>query len=270
MKYILITGANGGLASAIISRLLQKGDFVIGLDITEPKKISNNYLGISVDITKDESVKNAYIEVLKVTDRIDCIINTAGIMKFGSMIEEEPEVMERMIQTNVMGMYRINYFFMPLVEKSCDNKYKGRIINFSSEYGKYKTIPFNGFYTLTKHAVESYTDGLRRELKYLGIKVITIRPGAFKTNMQKSIYNVFDNIIDKTEHYKRPLKKLSGMLTLGSKNAKDAIVLAKVVEKAVYTKRPRKVYKKNYNFLVSLLSILPNWLVDGIFYRFFK
>ena len=75
----------------------------------------------------------------------------------------------------LIGMVRINRLFFPLVEKE-----KGRVIDFSSEYGTYLVVPFNAFYITNKHAEESYSDGLRRELKYVGIPFVTIRPGHLK------------------------------------------------------------------------------------------
>ena len=56
-------------------------------------------------------------------------------------------------------------------------------------------MPFHGFYPLSKHALEVYNDSLRRELSSLGIKVVIIRPGAFKTSMQGGIINQFENLV---------------------------------------------------------------------------
>lgn len=112
-------------------------------------------------------------------------------------------------------MVRINRLFFPLVEKE-----KGRFIDFSSEYGTYQVVPFNAFYITNKHAEESYSDGLRRELKYIGIPVVTIRPGAFKTEMENSTSSIFIAITDKSTHYKGVLKKMGPILEGGTKNAK--------------------------------------------------
>lgn len=83
---------------------------------------------------------------------------------------------------------------------------KGRFIDYSSEYGIYLVVPFNAFYTTNKHTEESYSDGLRRELKYIGIPVVTIRSGSFKTEMENSTSSIFKAITDKSTHYKVVLK----------------------------------------------------------------
>lgn len=116
---------------------------------------------------------------------------------------------------NLMGMESVNRLFSPLIEKE-----KGRYINFPCEYGTYQVVPFNAFYITNKHAEESYSDGLRRELKYIGIPVVTIRPGAFKTEMVNSTSAIFKAITDKSTHYKGVLKKMGPLLEGGTKNAK--------------------------------------------------
>ena len=98
-------------------------------------------------------------------------------------------------------MERINRLFFLLVEKE-----KGRFINLSSEYGTYQVVLFNAFYTINMKAIESYSDCFRRELKYIGIPVVTIRPGVFKTEMENSISAIFIAINDKSTHYKVVLK----------------------------------------------------------------
>ena len=102
-----------------------------------------------------------------------------------------------------MGIDKVNRLFFPHVEKE-----KGRFIDFSSEYGIYQVVPFNAFYITNKHAEESYSDGLRRELKYIGIPVVTIRPGTFKTEMENSTSSFFKAINDKSTHYRGNCKTL--------------------------------------------------------------
>ena len=142
--------------------------------------------------------------------------------------------------------------------------------DFSSEYGTYAVVPFNGFYTTTKHAVESYSDGLRRELKYIGIPVITVRPGAFKTEMESSTADIFRSITEKSVHFRPVLEKMGKLLVNGTKNAKSPDVMAQAVVKSVMAERPGRVCKCNHNLGVKLMSLLPMGWVDAIFYYMFK
>lgn len=266
MKYALITGAAGGIGSATAKRAIDGGFFVFGLDVAEKCPIeSHNFCYIKCNITSDESVENAKAEVLKTTDHLDCIVNIAGVMTMGSFIEKPASVFQRMMDINVIGMCRVNNVFFPLAEKC-----KGRIINFSSEYGTYTTVPFNGFYTATKHAVEVYSDGLRRELRYIGMDVATVRPGAFRTNMEKSTADIFDKLNKETTHYKTTLAKITPMLTGSTKKTKDVSIIAEVTYKAMTDVKLKRVYKSNHNLSVKLVSLLPAKLVDFIFYTMFK
>lgn len=260
MKHVLVTGASGGLGKAIVNKLLDDGNVVFGLDIKFAQTDNERYHQVICDVTSSESVQSAFNTVSSFTDKLDAIINTAGIMFMGSVVEQSADLMQKIMDVNVVGMCRVNQVFFPLVENA-----RGRIINFSSEYGKYTTVPFHAFYTASKHAVESYTDGLRRELKYLGIKVITIRPGAFDTEMTASTTPYFETICANTTHYNKVYNKLKPLMNNGTKGALNPTVLANVVAKAVYVNRPKRVYKVNHDFLVKFLSVLPDGLIDWIF-----
>ncbi len=167
-EYILITGAGGGIGKAVVRRLLQQGYEVFGCDIRKTDMKHKKYHGVVMDVTSVESIQEALKTVTKITDRLYAVINTAGIMYTGSLVEENPDRLDKIVDGNLLGMFRVNQIFFPLIEKG-----HGRILNFSSEYGKYFTSPFSAYYMLTKHAVESYSDGLRRELAFLGIPVIS-------------------------------------------------------------------------------------------------
>lgn len=263
-KTILVTGTSGGLGGSLARLLLDRGYRVFGCDLHTPTIEHKNFFALTVDVTNEESVCAAFETVKKQTETLAAIVNTAGIMFMGSLIEEPSGRLEQIINVNIIGTERINRVFFPLIESG-----RGRIINFSSEYGRYTTIPFNAFYTISKHAVESYSDGLRRELQYLGIPVITVRPGAFKTEMEKSTAEIFVRIKNGSTHYKKILERMEPLMNIGKRNAKQPTIMAKVVLKAIEAKKPRRVYSCNHNIWVTLLSILPEGLIDKVFYVLF-
>ena len=264
-RKILVTGASGGLGSAIVRELLGEGDEVFGLDLGEAAVSQSGYVHIRCDITDTGSVERAVGLVSERTDRLDAIVNAAGIMFFGALVEHEPENMDAILRVNVGGMNRVDTLFFPLMERA-----KGRIINISSEYGKFCALPFNGIYTASKRAVEAYSDSLRRELGYLGMKVVTIRPGSFATPMTSSTGPTFDRLVESSEHYSKIYKRLKPMMVNATKNAGDPSMLAKLVAKAVGAKRPRRVYRIKNDVRVGLLSALPEGAIDLVFRRFLK
>lgn len=93
-------------------------------------------------------------------------------------------------------------------------------------------------------------------LKYIGIAVVTISSGAFKTEMVNSTSAIFKAITDKSTHYKGVLKKMGPILEGGTKNAKNPKVMTRVVVKTIDAK-PKRVYKSNHNLGVKIMSYLP-------------
>ena len=264
-KTVLVTGASGGSGGALARLLLERGYRVFGCDLRAASIEHPEFHALNVDVTSEQSVQKAFNIVAGETDALRAIVNTSGIMFMGSLIEEPPGRLEQIVSVNLLGTDRINRVFFPLIENG-----RGRIINFSSEYGKYTTIPFNAFYTISKHAVESYADGLRRELQYLGIPVITVRPGAFKTDMEKSTEEIFFRIKNNSTHYEKILERMEPLMNIGKRNAKQPEIMAEAVLKAIEAKKPKRVYSCNHNFLVTLLSTLPERLTDRIFYFLFR
>ena len=186
-KYALFTGAAGGLASACIGVLLEKYPEwrVFAADKDEEKlrelagKCGERVIPVVTDVTSDAGCADCLRIVKEHTGGLDAVVNAAGIHTMASLVESDAAaVTERLAAVNLFGMMRINRIFFPLVKAA-----RGRIIDFSSECGFEKAQPFNTPYAVTKYGVEAYTDGLRRELNFLGIKVIKIQPGSFGTGL---------------------------------------------------------------------------------------
>lgn len=268
MKKALITGGAGGLGLATAKYLVDRGWIVYAADYNKAalESIQNEkIIPVQVDISNDESIANALLNIKKTTDKLDGIVNFAGIMAMGSVIEGDAEMMRRILDINLLGMYRINKAFFEMILSA-----KGRIVNISSEYGTLGAVPFNGFYTTAKHAVEMYSDALRRELVFLDVPVIKIRPGAFKTNMQGGTSTMFDKALAETVYYKSILSKMRSMMESKTGIAKDPIILAEKVYKALTDSRPRLVYSANLNKSQKLLSMLSERWQDQIYKSLFK
>lgn len=265
MKYALISGSESGLAKASIEKL-EKLDFIIFCcDIKYDKiEVKGNKHFIPLDVTSDESLKLAYDYVKTITDKIDLISNFAGIVILGSLVELPFDSLDKIIKINLLGTYKLNNIFFDLLYNA-----KGRIINISSEYGKISALPFHGYYGISKHAVEIYNDSLRRELLSTGVKVIAIRPGAFKTNMQEGIDKQFSQVVDETKMYKPALTKMKHIMTKELVKAKSVKIFANKFIKIIQAKHPKRFYKVKNSFKMKLFTLLPSKLQDYIFKRYF-
>jgi NAD(P)-dependent dehydrogenase (short-subunit alcohol dehydrogenase family) len=260
----LVTGAGGGLGHAMVERLVANGWKVFAADINKESLRSSMHdpdvLPVVVDVTDRESIKSAYDAVASNTDRLDAVVNFAGIMGLGSLTDIPEERLARILDVNVMGTYRVNKKFLPLVEAA-----QGRIVNISSETGWQSAAPFNGPYAMSKHAIEAYSTALRRELALLGIKVITIQPGPFRTDMVAGIERAFSQAESETTKFDRVIRKLKKLAAKQINSAHDPDILAQVIENALTVKRPKPVYSVKADRLRSSLEKLPLRATDQVY-----
>lgn len=261
-KYILVTGAFGGLGIPLLDLLIKNHYHIFACDILEVPseyKQHKQITPISMDVQEQDSIDKAFNQVSKVTSNLDAIVHTAGILEVGSMVEIPTEKIQHILDINFLGVYRINKTFLPLILNS-----KGRILILSSETGKQTAAPFNGAYALSKYALEAYSDALRRELSFYGIKVIKFQPGAFKTNMTKQVEAIFMKAENNSKLFKQPISKGSSYLPSVYKNAKDPILLAKIMMKALTVKNPKTAYAIKQDSQRNFLEFLPTKWADKL------
>jgi len=263
-KTALVTGAGGGLGHATVERLVANGWKVFESDLSKEMLRSSMHdpdvVPVVMDVTDNDSIDGAYDAVASQTDRLDAIVNFAGVIGVGSLTDIPEERLARILDINVMGTYRVNKTFLPLVEAA-----KGRIVNLSSETGWQSAAPFNGPYAMSKHAIEAYSTALRRELALLGIKVITIQPGAFRTNMVAGIEGAFTAAEAETPKFAQVLRKLKALAGKEIESARDPDILAQVIEHALTVKRPKPVYSVKPDFLRSTIERLPLQTADRLY-----
>ena len=270
-KFALVTGGAGGLGGATSQLLLAQGWQVLIADYDE--KALAKWQGregvhtVQVDVTDVASVAQAAVQVQAITGQLDAIINFAGVMAVGSLVEMPAATIARILQVNVMGTVHINQAFFPLLKRTGDKKTAGRIVNISSETGWETTAPFNGPYSMSKYAVEAYTDALRRELQLLHIPVIKIQPGPFKTEMTGSIARVFSKAIAESPTFGSYIERLAKLGADADRKAHPPQILARVVVRAINSPHPRANYSVKADAQRVLLSYLPTRLVDWILFK---
>lgn len=267
-KIALITGATGGLGLTTSKLLADNGWTVYAADYNS-KALENmqKYSGIVpvfMDVSKRSSVENVFSEYSKKHKHLDAIINFAGILRVGSISEMDESELEHLFNINVMGTFRVNQIFIPLLKSNR----KGRIINISSETGWQSGAPFNGAYAMSKHAIEAYSDSLRRELMFLDIPVIKIQPGPFKTDMVKSIEMLFSKAIDATVDFKIPLSKTKHLALKEQVKAHSPTIIAQTVLTALNSRNPKASYSVKADFSRTFLEYLPvswaDWLLKKV------
>ena len=258
-KCVLLTGANGGIGKEILISLLETNYEVISLDINDTNIKDMNTTFIKCDVSKKEDINNAFNLIKEKTDSLYAIINTIGIFKMESIIEGNEEHFKRMFDVNFFGVYLLNKIMFPLLNKG------SRIINLTSEVARYSIQPFEAYYNLSKMTLDKYTDVLRRECNYLGIKVIKVQSGSMNTTLLKTASNEFDEMVNNSTHFEKPLKKLKYMMDRELRKTNNPKIISKLMIKILKKKHPRIRYRKKNSFALWFIGHLPEKWQDNIY-----
>lgn len=180
-KAVLVTGANSGIGRKITIKLTDEGFYVYAgarkkKDLEALDRIPN-VKAVRLDVTIQDEIDRA-VELVKSDGRaLYGIVNNAGVLSLGSLLEAEASELEFVFGVNVYGPYRITKAFAPMIIKS-----QGRVINISSISGVLSS-QLAGIYSMSKHAVEAYTDSLDQELSRVGARAIAIEPGTYDSKI---------------------------------------------------------------------------------------
>jgi len=232
-KYILLSGANGGIGRHILSSLIEKGYKLISLDISDSSIKDMTTTFIKCDVTKKEDLNNAFNKIKEITPKLDAIVNTVGMFKMQSIIEGSEEDFRKIFDINFFGIYSLNKKMFPLLQKG------SKIINLTSEVAKYSPQPLQAYYNLSKITLDKYTDSLRRECNYLGIKVIKIQSGSMKTTMLTTANDDFEKMADNSLYFSKPMRKLKHLMDnelTKTNNPKLLGALPESLQDKIYTK----------------------------------
>lgn len=248
MGNYLVTGACGGMGSAICRRLTEDGHRVWGMDRTEDAP-AEGFTYVRADLTDADTLKAAAEQIGAVP--LDGIVHAAGIYDLNSLVEMPEEDFVRDFDVNLFAAFRVNRLFVPLLKPG------GRIAMISSELAPLRPLPFTGIYAVTKTAVEQYAAALRMELQMLGHRVIVIRPGAVKTNMLPASTAKLDRFCETTALYRCNADRFRRIVNrIEAKNVPPERI-AETVERALTAAHPKLTYCVNRNPLLLLYGALP-------------
>ena len=272
-KNIIITGVSSGIGRDALRLLHQKGYHIFGSlrKETDAKLLIEAYpqgfTPLIFDVQDQDAVSQAAKVVYDSCDRIDALINNAGIAVPGPLQFVSETDFEKQMDVNLKSVRRITNTFLPLLGATTDFKgTPGRIINISSISGLFSS-PFNGVYSISKHALESMTDVYRRELRRYGIKVMAIEPGPIKTKIWGKNLNSMKQFAD-TDYYDI-LQKANKMIENTEKNALPVTRTSNIILKCITKKHPKTRYVVHKNAFVFKIVVhyLPDKLVDWFIHR---
>ena len=189
-KAILITGASSGIGRNMAETLAAEGHFVYAgarkqADIDALNAIEN-IQAVRLDVTVQEEIDAAVETVRKGGKRLHGLVNNAGVSISGPIMEIDEADMQFQMDVNLFGPYRVTKAFAPLIIES-----KGRITTTGSISG-ILSGPLYGPYSMSKHAMEAFTDSLAAEMAKFDVQVSVIEPGNYNSRIIAAKYRRYD------------------------------------------------------------------------------
>lgn len=178
-KAVLVTGASSGIGLKIAEKLSGSGFYVYATARKEADlarlDAMDNVSSVRLDVTAQEEI-DAAVKFVEAQGRgLYGVINNAGVSAFSPLLTGPESDMDFVFDVNVYGPYRVNRAFMPMLDES-----DGRTSTIGSISGFTGT---SGIYSMSKFAVEAYTDSLARETAGTGVHVSVVEPGGFKSRI---------------------------------------------------------------------------------------
>jgi NAD(P)-dependent dehydrogenase (short-subunit alcohol dehydrogenase family) len=177
-RVVLVTGASSGIGLECARHLVARGHRVYGASrsgrVADPAGPAFEML--RMDVTNDADVEAAVAQVMQAESRIDVVVNNAGFGIAGAVEDTTIDEARAQFETNVFGPLRVCRAVLPHMRR----RREGLIVNVSSIAGLVP-VPFQGFYSASKAAIESITETLRMELQPFGVRVSLLEPGDFRT-----------------------------------------------------------------------------------------
>jgi ribitol 2-dehydrogenase len=177
-KVAIVTGASSGIGRAVAYELAASR---VNLVLTARRAdrleslaadLESDCLIIKADMTSPKDIHEIVAQTLERFNRIDILLVNAGIYIAGDVVEGNPDAWDQLISTNVTGVFRLVHAALPHMI----NQKSGDIIVTSSISG-HQAIHWEPIYSASKHAVQSFVHGLRRQLLKTGVRVGSIAPG---------------------------------------------------------------------------------------------
>jgi NAD(P)-dependent dehydrogenase (short-subunit alcohol dehydrogenase family) len=224
-KAVLVTGASTGIGRKITERLAADGYIVYAgarkdSDLQALGRI-NNVRAVRLDVTKPDDIEAARKIIERGQLGLYGLVNNAGVVTIGNVVDTKIEEFDAVMSVNVYGPWRVTRAFAPMIIAA-----KGRITNIGSINGIVSSAQA-GAYSMSKHAIEAFTDALAQEMAPLGVQVSVVEPGSYKSEIIK-------NEVQRSG--------TGGQLLEYASRAKEPDEVAIAVEESLFEPTPKRRY----------------------------
>ena len=265
-KVVLITGGSSGLGKTTGIYLARKGFIVYGTS-RNPEKYPNfnHFPLLEMDVRDSQSIASALNTLVATEGRIDVLINNAGVGITGPLEETDEQAIADNFEVNFHGPLRVIRETLPEMRRQGS----GFIINITS-IAAYMGLPYRGIYSASKSALTISTEAYRMELRGSGIKMCTLAPGDYATNIASGRYH---SPVLPDSPYAKSYGKTLELINAHVKSGKDPDEVAEKIYAILKKDKPSVHYTVGspmQRFSLILKRLLPDKLYERLLLNHYK
>lgn len=263
-KTVWVTGASSGLGLHTAAALKEDGWRVIAGARSFEDGEQDGMFRLKLDVTDEESVRRFCEKAAEIAPP-DALVQCAGMLVLGSCEETAVEEFRRVIDTNYLGMVRVNRAVLPLMRE----RGGGKIVLFSSINGL-MGIPFQSAYTASKHAIEGYAECLSMEVKPFGIQVMLVEPGDHRSGSDK--YRPHAAAMSGSSPYAAAYASATEQIHHDETNGSDPDVLGRKIARTLDRKKipfRKRIASPDQHLAVYIHRLLPAKLNESILTKYY-
>lgn len=252
-KVIIITGSSSGIGLALAEYFGKRNFEVYGFSRKDPQ--NQYFTTIPTDITDNEQVEKAIQQILTKENRIDVLINNAGMGMVGAVEDSKKEEILKLFNLNLVGAVQTMSAVLPKMRE----QKRGQIINISS-IGSEMGLPFRGFYSASKSALDKVTEAARYEIAPWNVEICTLHLGDIKTKIAENRIKT-----EVSEPYKTIFEKVYNLMNshvdVGTEPSEVSGYIEKLLEK--------RSWKAHYYFgkFGQKIGVPLKWILPQNFYE---
>lgn len=260
-KVIVITGSSSGIGETLANYFTQKGHQVYGLSRSRKDDIAFKH--IATDVTNKQNVLSSIHQIIHEAGRIDVLINNAGLGMLGAIEDVSKEDLDQLFNVNIYGVIYTMQAVLPLMRQ----QKSGHILNVSSIASNHG-LPFRGYYSASKSAVDRITEAVRLENQHTGIEITTLNFGDIKTGIAESRIHS-----STSKYYQNQMRKLNEIIDKEVEEGTAPEKLIPVIEKFIHKRNLKPHYnigKRIQTFSVTLKRVIGQRMFEKLLARYSK